>query len=300
MNKQELQETVKQALLEVPVDQKSINRTTNKIVKLTAVIQEKLSSDSTYFDFKAKIETAADLLGIDKKSLIKAAVKRPQLFYQPPEKFRDNIHELARILKISRTELIEAALEQPSLFYQLPKTINSNITGTAKLLGINKAEFVVAALIKPMLFGQLPETIAKNVENSSQILGVSKKAFIEAALKQPSLFSQLPETIKRNFDFIAAAHSRGHILSDNLVKGLLRKPALLTLAPNNTHLRSIDAQIHNKPKSLTSFFTATGSNKKQVEARVVDYFLDRQKKTGSGLRTLQILAKKGVISSTFG
>ena len=77
---------------------------------------------------------------------------------------------------------------------------------------------------------------------------------------------------------------------------MLQKPILFSLAPRNTHLRSIDAYIAKKPKKLSTFFSSPGSNKTEVEKRVIEHYKDIFNRTGKGERTLQILAEQGIIS----
>ncbi len=329
MDKQSFEERLMQALLEVPIEEKDIRFS---VSNMASFIRENLSENSTFFDFKTKIETTAKLIGVTKAKMVAAALKQPplfcqspttlnaniestaklvgvtkakmvstalkrsQLFCQSPETLNANIEGTATLVGVTKAKMVAAALKKPSLFCQSPETLNANIEGTAELVGVTKAQMVTAALKRSPLFYQSPETLNANIEGTAKLVGVTKAQIVTAALKQPQLFCQSPETIKRNTIYIQDAHQKGYILSDNVVTGLLRQPALFSLAPRNTHLRSIDAHINQTPKTLSTFFTATGSNKKQVEARIIAHYTDRFNRTGKGERTLQVLTETGIIS----
>ena len=169
-------------------------------------------------------------LGVSPKEWMKAALKRPQLFYQLPETIDKNITEAAALLGLEKEDYIKVALKQPQLFYQSPETINRNITETANLLGIeNKRDYIKAALKQPSLFCQSPETIDKNITESANLLGIEdKRDYIKATLRAPSLFAILPETVNTN---IEEAATRLGFTKAQYLDIALRQPPLFYCSP---------------------------------------------------------------------
>jgi hypothetical protein len=73
-------------------------------------------------------------------------------------------------------DLLDAALKKPQLFCQKPEKLNGNAERSAALLGLTKAQFVAAALKKPLLFCQKPERLNGNAERSATLLGLTKRS----------------------------------------------------------------------------------------------------------------------------
>ena len=181
-------------------------------------------------------------LGVSPKEWMKAALKRPQLFYQSPETVNKNITETATLLGLKKEDYIKAALRAPSLFYQSPETINRNITETATLLGLEKEDYIKAALKDPSLLCRSPETTNGNITDTADLLGIEdKRDYIKAALKQPSLFYQSPETTNRNIT--DTADLLGIEDKKDYIKAALRAPSLFAILPETVNTNIEEAAV---------------------------------------------------------
>ncbi len=172
----------------------------------------------------------------------------------------------------------------------------NKIRTASRLLNIDETIYAEALLKRPQLFAYLPTTVHSNIEGAARLIGVAKSDYTRAALKQPQLFIQSPETIHKNFLYIQTAKNSGYIRTNNFLTDVLNYPTCLSCATTNTHLRAVEAHVTQRSWRLTHYFTGTNRDKKTVEATVVEHFRDMFNRTGQGIRSLHILAEKGVIS----
>jgi|GEM_PF-5410875 len=280
----------------------TLKKNIEEMAKLFSISEEKMikaaSSYTTLFTqkpetLKKNIEEMAKLLGISEENMLKAALKQPRFFSLPYNIIKERAKEIEELLGISKNDV----LKRPALLTRSPEILNKNIKEMAKFLGIPKEKMVKAALKCQRLFTQKPETLKKNIEKTAKLFGISKEKMVEAALKYPQIFPQKPETLKKNFNYIKAVHEKGFINSEDLVRGILKSPVILTVASTNTILRAI-YMFTNKldPQKLTSFFRIKSLTRKQIEEEVVQYYQD--KNTEKYNQTLQILTEHGIISNS--
>lgn len=132
MNQDVLKTCITQALDEVgfpdEVDQRKIEKAVNFISRRFKNL-DGVKADSEFFDFKGKIERAANLIGTTPDRMANAALDQPQMFCQSSKTLNDNITAIAKALGVEKDRLVDAALRNaPSLFCRDPHTIKENLS----------------------------------------------------------------------------------------------------------------------------------------------------------------------------
>jgi hypothetical protein len=167
---------VRNALRPLLTDDALLERTTLKIEQSLRGFKGfkwQFSEHSTYFDCEEKVgrmvaHFAPD--GLTTQAYLRAAVKRPDLFYQNPETLIHNIegvtdHFLAHGL--TRRAYLRGAVSHPQIFYQKPATLIANIEGVADHFcrdGLSCEKYLRAAITNPSLFCRKPATIIRHAE----------------------------------------------------------------------------------------------------------------------------------------
>lgn len=132
MNQDILKLRIKQALEEVGfpdgVDQSKLDKAVNFIARRFKNL-EGVKAESNFFDFKGKIERAADAIGTTPAKMAYAALDQPQIFSQSSRKLNDNITAIANAIGVEKGRMVDAALRNaPSLFCRDPHTIEENFS----------------------------------------------------------------------------------------------------------------------------------------------------------------------------
>ncbi len=235
--------------------------------------QTKVSGVISHFE-NLRLEAKAKKSWLTPEDYLTAACKRPQLFYQKPERIAGNITGVVEKFKgqgLTLEAYLAAARKQPALFYQKPERIIGNITGVVekfKNQGLTLEAYLAVACKKPQLFCQKPETIAGNITavvEKFKDQGLTLEVYLAVACKRPPLFCQKPETIINHINILFGLYEKGIFAlpkqyappegktakdyPQGLINWLMTNSGIIILGSDNLDLRSYYAAIGGKKPS---------------------------------------------------
>ena len=203
----------------------------------------KLQVDSSLFNFAAKLQGVVARFeehGLTLDDYLRAAIARPELFYQAPASVVQNIATTVTLFAeegLTPRRYLAAALAEPTLFTQSAATTEAKIAGTVARLakhGLSRRAYFKSALRNPTLFTRSPDSIAANLQATVTRLadaGLTMSAWLGAAVRQPSLFALSPAKIDANIADIVAAFAEHKLTRRQYVRAALKQPSLFYLKP---------------------------------------------------------------------
>jgi hypothetical protein len=233
-----------QALRELPLSDQEVARIAPPIADTFLLRQGSFSNpDSTFFDFRHKIEAVAQRFApynLTLEDYLGAAISQPQLFCESPATIIANIEGVAghfrgHSLRISL--YLRTAISQPQLFCQPPPTIIANIEGVARNFrcrGLTIGDYLRAAIKRPQLFCQPPPTIIANIEGVARNFryhGLTISDYLRAAVRRPQIFCQSPATIIANIEGVPARFRDDGLALSDYLRAAVRQPPLFCQSP---------------------------------------------------------------------
>jgi hypothetical protein len=207
---------------------------------MVAEIAKAFTNDEKFQSYIGSVvyRFASEGLGI--AVYLKAAIKRPQLFYQLPETIEGNIRNLVCRFAgegLDTAAYLKAAVKQPSLFCQSPETVEGNLRNLVCRCageGLDIAAYLTAALNRHQQYKHPPVTTARN----TRLLvcrfageGLDATAYLKAALKRPSLFYLSPETTESNIRNLACRFAGEGLDAAAYLKAAVKQPSLFYQSP---------------------------------------------------------------------
>ncbi|PIR31589.1 MAG: hypothetical protein COV36_07980 [Alphaproteobacteria bacterium CG11_big_fil_rev_8_21_14_0_20_44_7] len=287
---------------------------------------KRLNAEGDYFQFREKIEETLRMLNDELGCNIsyadyvsKAALKQPQLFYQSPERIKNNIKDVVDKLNdelgcdISYADYVsKAELKTPQLFCLSPERIKNNIRDAVDKLNdelgcdIPYADYVKAALKQPQLFYQSPETIKNNIKgivdklNGELGCDISYADYVsKAALKQPQLFYRSPETIAQHVKTAFSLHEDYGVIDipegyekklehknaqyparQFILEKMLAWPVSLNLATDNYKLRAWSEIWLGEQDTKPAFGSLIQKSRKSLTEKMADWLSEPRQDAG--------------------
>jgi len=251
-----MREHIEQALRALPLSEADIASVASRLQGAPPLLQEPSPlrfETTTFFDFRSKVTAMVEHFsadGLTLKDYLRAAVKKPSLFYQSPVTLQANIegvvehfHKDGLMLK----DYLRAAIKHPPLFYQSSPTVQANIEGVARHFrkdGLLLKDYVRAAVKQPQLFTQSPATVQANIEGGARQFGkdgLTLKDYLRAAVWQPPLFCMSPAKVRANIEEVVEHFRKDGLTLKDYLQAALRQPQLFYQRPATIirHVRMI-------------------------------------------------------------